>query len=231
MGGSVPKPLVNLAGKPIIAHLVDAVREAGVDEIALVVGSNESLLRELFGNSVKYVSQPEPLGTAHAVQCAIPLIEQFDTVMILVGDSPLLRPATLQHLLNIQLASGSEAAILTGNFKQHYPYARVIRDENQHFLRCVEERDATPTEKRIQEYMTSHFCFAVPGLLTNLPQLKPHPVTGEIYLTDLINLYAKNGKTVETIVVPDSIELVGLNTPEDVAWAEMVFARASFNRI
>ncbi|HCW76531.1 MAG TPA: UDP-N-acetylglucosamine pyrophosphorylase [Candidatus Marinimicrobia bacterium] len=221
MGNSLPKPLVLLNHQPLISYLIHTVRAISVTDIALVVGYGADLVVGEIGDAVNYyIRQPEQLGTGHAVTCALKLIEQYDSVLILMGDNPLLSPKTIQNMLEIQKVTNSPAVILTGQFDRHFPYARVVRDDHHRLIKCVEERDATVDEKTITEYMTSQFLFAVPVLLEMLPQLRPHPQTGETYLTDLINYYVQAGYDVETVIAENYQELVGLNTPEEVAWAE-----------
>lgn len=220
MASTLPKPLVPLNHRPMISYLIQSVRALKVADIAVVVGHGADLVETVLGDGVKYIRQPAQLGTAHAVQCALPLIEHYDKVLILMGDNPLLRPNTLQHMMEFQNTTSAPAVILTGQFDTHFPYARVVRDAQHRLIKCVEERDATADEQTISEYMTSQFLFSVPVLLKMLPHLRPHRHTGETYLTDLINQYLQHGYGVETCLVGDYRELVGLNTPEDVAWAE-----------
>lgn len=227
MKNALPKPLVPLNSKPLVSYLINTLHNTGVSNIALVVGHGAVAVKAHFGNAISYVTQPEQHGTAHAVQCAIPLIRQYDKVLILMGDNPLLRVKTVRDFIRFQGESESPAAIMTGHFERHFPYARVIRNTQGSLLKCVEERDATEIEKRITEYMTSQFLFETAPLLEMLPQVPPHPLTGEIYLTDLINLYLRHNHPVGTFTVDDYQELVGLNTPEDVVWAEKVLATRS----
>ena len=221
MGGPLPKPLVPLAGKPLINHLLDTLHQSHLNKIALVIGHQADRIKAYLGDSFEYVMQPEPLGTAHAVMCAAALIKRYEKVLILMGDNPLLLPETLKNLLKIQSETASPAAILTGRFETHFPYARVVRDEQNHLVKCVEERDATENELKIREYMTSQFLFESSLLLQMLPQLQPYPVTSEIYLTDLVNLCLQRGVSVETLAVAEFQQLVGLNTPDDIRWAEI----------
>ena len=112
----------------------------------------------------------------------------------------------------------------TADFAQHFPYARIIRDAEDQVSAVIEERDCTPAQAEITEYLTSHFLFDAEALWSVLDRVEAHPVTAERYLTDTIGLLLAEGQRVEAVAIDDWRELVGLNTPEDVAWAEGIIA-------
>ena len=120
--------------------------------------------------------------------------------------------------------TGAACSFLTAAFGQHYPYARVIRGLDGSVDAVIEERDCTPDQLHINEYLTSHFLFDAEALWSVLEDVKPHPDTEERYLTDAIGLLLAQGERVEAVQIDDWRELVGLNTPEDVAWAEGILS-------
>jgi bifunctional N-acetylglucosamine-1-phosphate-uridyltransferase/glucosamine-1-phosphate-acetyltransferase GlmU-like protein len=224
MRSPLPKPLVPVAGRPIIDHLIDAVRAAGVSTISVVVGHQAERMREHLGEDILTPLQAVRDGTAHAVDVAKQTVEGADEVFVFVGDSPLISDASIQKLQQVHRATGAACSFLTADFGQHYPYARVIRDGEGRVSAVIEERDCTPEQEALTEYLTSHFLFDAAALWSVLDAVEAHPVTSERYLTDTIGLLLAAGQRIEAVAIDDWRELVGLNTPEDVAWAEDIIA-------
>ncbi len=219
MKSNLPKPLVPLEGKPLLGYLLDALEVSAVAAQWVVVGHQGDLVKEFVGDRAACVWQPERLGTAHAVECALPrLPESCDDLLVFVGDSPLIRPQTIQRLVQRHHSTRAACAFLTATFGQHFPYARVITEQDQ-LVKVVEERDATEAEKEVREYLSSHFIFQKQALDRFIPLISPHPRTAERYLTDAIDLLMEAGETVTFEKIDDYRELVGLNTPQDLAWA------------
>ena len=222
MRSPLPKPLVPVAGEAIIHRLLRSIERAGVSRVAVVVGHGADEMREALDPRYATPFQAVRNGTAHAVDVAREAVAGAKDVFVFVGDSPLLRPESIQELVRHHRASGAGCTFLTSTFGAHYPYARVIRDQTGRVTGCIEERDCTAEQAQITEYLTSHFLFDGPTLWPILDRVPTHPVTGERYLTDVIGLMLEDGHGVEAVSIEDWRELVGLNTPEDVAWAEGV---------
>lgn len=224
MQSPLPKPLVPVAGRPILDHLIEATQAAGIDEISVVVGHQAEAMRAHLGASVHTPYQAERNGTAHAVDVARSSVESADEVFVFVGDSPLIRPSSIELLQEVHRETGASCSFLTASFEQHYPYARVIRGIDGSVDAVIEERDCTPAQMEVNEYLTSHFLFDAEALWSVLDRVQAHPDTGERYLTDTIGLLLADGERVEAVNIDDWRELVGLNTPEDVAWAEGILS-------
>lgn len=224
MRSSLPKPLVPVAGEAILHRLLRAVGEAGIQTISVVVGHGAEEVRAALGPEVHTPLQSTRDGTAHAVSVARSSVEGADLVFVFVGDSPLLSADSICSLAETHLKTRAGCTFLTSSFDKHFPYARVVRDGSGRVTACVEERDCTAEQALITEYLTSHFVFDGPTLWPLLDRVEPHPITGERYLTDVIDLMLSEGHRVEAVSIEDWRELVGLNTPEDVAWAEAVLA-------
>ena len=224
MCSSLPKPLVPVAGEAILHRLLRAIEEAGIGRVAVVVGHGAAEVRASLTPRYSTPMQETRDGTAHAVSVAQSELNEVASVFVFVGDSPLLRPESIQKLAQQHQESGAACSFLTSQFEQHFPYARVIRDSDGRVTACIEERDCSKEQAQISEYLTSHFLFDGPLLWSFLDRVVPHPVTGERYLTDVIGLMIQEGHRVEAVAIADWRELVGLNTPEDVAWAEGVLA-------
>lgn len=220
MQSPLPKPLVLFRGQPMLLLILDALQKAGVNECAVVVGFEGEKVIKAMGKRVKAVWQREQNGTAHAVEQARELGFAGKDVLVFVGDAPLIRPQSIQFLSEVHTQTQADCTFLTANFEETFPYARVIRQANGRVSKVLEERDASETEKKSREYLSTHFIFKGEMLEKFLPQVQPHPVTGERYLTDLIGLILDAGGRVETAVIEDYRELVGLNTQEELRVAE-----------
>lgn len=224
MRSPLPKPLVPVAGRPLIHHLIDAVRGAGVEQIAVVVGHGAEAVRAALPPGVATPTQTVQDGMASAVACAESVLQGAETLFVSVGDSPLLSAAAIQSLLRRQAETGAAAAFLTARFPAPLPYARVLRGPDGALLACKEERDCTPEEAATPYYLSSHYVFDAAALWRHLPAVVHHPETGERYLTDVLPAMLAAGERVEVVEIEDWTELVGLNTPEEVAWAEALLA-------
>lgn len=222
MGASVPKPLVPVGGRPMIHRLIEAVQGAGIDTISAVVGHGAEQMRAALPEGVATPFQAVRSGTADAVAMAEKSVAGAAAVFVLVGDSPLLTAGALRRLLDHHEATGAACSFLTADFAQPFPYARVIRGPDGGVTGCIEERDCSPEQRKITELLTSHYVFDAAALWSRLPDIPRHPTTGERYLTDIIGLLLSDGRRIEALRIDDWRELVGLNTPADVAWAEGV---------
>jgi bifunctional N-acetylglucosamine-1-phosphate-uridyltransferase/glucosamine-1-phosphate-acetyltransferase GlmU-like protein len=222
MRSDLPKPLVPLAEKPLVQHLLEALGEAGVTKQIVVVGHDAPRVRAALGPHVHTALQPVLNGTASAVEAAQAAAGDSSEVLVTVGDSPLLTARSVRRLLEHHRKTEAACTFLTAHFERHFPYGRVLRDSEGRVIGCVEERNATPEQRRIQEYLSSHYVFQAEALWRVLPRIGAHPDSRERYLTDIIALLIQGGERVEALVIEDWKELVGLNTPEDVAWATEV---------
>jgi bifunctional UDP-N-acetylglucosamine pyrophosphorylase/glucosamine-1-phosphate N-acetyltransferase len=215
-----PKVLVPLLGKPIAQHLLDNLERGGIDDLTLVVGHRADEVRRALGPRYGYVLQEQQLGMAHAVEMARPVLSgRADHVMVTVGDSPLLRPASVRRLVEHHMATGAACTFFTAHYDPPPPYARVIRDRAGRVRCCIEERDCSPEQRLVRELLTSHYVFEAGALWDHLHEVPVHPVTSERYLTDITRSFERRGMRMEAVVVDDAAELTGLNTVEEVAMA------------
>lgn len=221
MRSDLPKPLISFKGKPIVKHIIEAFSGAGICDITLIVGYEAEKIKSVIGTAVSYVIQREQKGTAHAVLQATKYINFTEQpVFVFVGDAPLITADTIQKLETHHIHSGASCTFLTSIFDVPLPYARVIRNDAGIVIACAEEKNATQKQLAIKELLSSHFIFKGEDLLACIDQVEADSLTGEYYLTDIIALFLSNGMKVESLKINNYQELVGLNTPEDVAWAE-----------
>lgn len=221
MRSHLPKPIVPFKGKPIVSYLIDAFMHTGVEDIYLIVGHGADEVRAEIGEEVHYVYQLEQKGTAHAVlQMKDSTIWQDANVFVFVGDSPLIQASTIKLLEKHHRDSQASCTFLTADFPIHLPYARVLKNDSGQLIGCIEEKNATTDQLKITELLTSHFIFKGNDLFNHLSEIKADKDNQEYYLTDIIQLFLNKGMLVETLKIDSYKELVGLNTPEDIAWAE-----------
>jgi bifunctional N-acetylglucosamine-1-phosphate-uridyltransferase/glucosamine-1-phosphate-acetyltransferase GlmU-like protein len=221
MQSTLPKPIVPFSGKPMVSHIVSAFKAAGIKDVFLVVGYGADQVMKTVGDQVGYIQQQQQNGTAHAVLQGKNILPfQGKNVFVFVGDSPLISPSTIKKLQDYHEATNAVCTFLTADFPTGFPYARVVRDDQGNLLKCVEELNATNKEKAITELLSSHFIFNGDMLFEALPRIKPDSQNGEYYLTDCIGIFLKEGKKVSVLKIDSYMELAGLNTPEEVAWAE-----------
>jgi len=227
MKADLAKVLFPMAGRPLVDHVLDTVAAAGIDRTIVVVGHQAERVREaLAGRSVSFAVQAEQLGTGHAVLMAAPqLAGETGEAVVLAGDVPLIRPATLTALLDHQRESGAAMTVLTAVLPDAAGYGRIVRDAGDgSVLAIVEHKDCTGEQRAIREINSSIYAFNIPFLLGCLPRLGRSNRQGEYYLTDTVAMAREQGLGVEA-VVGDFEELSGINTRDQLTAAEAVLRR------
>jgi len=223
MRSKLPKALHPVCGKPILAHILDALAEAGVTRRIVVVGHEGEAVRKTldarYGDGVlEYVEQVEQRGTGHAALMAQPLLAAHQgTSLIVPGDAPLLTAGVLRDLLQTHVTRKAGATLLTAVLSDAGAYGRVLRDPNGDVSGIVEARDASPEQREVREINTSVYAFASAGLFRALRDLKPNNAQGELYLTDAIRLLKEAGSSIAAVVAPDPDIVLGVNTRVELA--------------
>lgn len=222
MKSSLVKVLHPAAGRPMINWPVDAARMAGAAPIVLVVGHQADAVKENFKNDQDIVCamQEEQLGTGHAVSCAGEALKAFSgTVLILCGDTPLLRAATLVDLIEFHRSRNAAVTVLTAIMDNPYGYGRVIRDETGQIQRIVEQKDATQEELSVCEINSGIYCMESEFLFRNIGSINSNNAQGEFYLTDLISMATAQGVICLARSTADSSEIMGVNDRVQLAEA------------
>jgi bifunctional UDP-N-acetylglucosamine pyrophosphorylase/glucosamine-1-phosphate N-acetyltransferase len=226
MRSSLPKVMHSLAGQPMVCHVMDTARALEPANLVVVVGNDADLIKEAVGEGVTYVTQAEQLGTGHAVkQVKQSVAGRAETVLVLYGDTPLVRVDTLRQLVAQHNRAG--AAVTNLSFLPHDPggYGRILRDtEINKVVGLVEERKATTEQRAIGEVNSGVLCFRDEWLWPNLAQVEQRP-GGEFYLTDLMNLACEQGEPVVAFPAPDPLEGLGVNDRAKLAQAEAEMRR------
>ena len=214
MKSQTPKVLHQIAGRTIIEHLLTEVDALSPKELRVVIGSGRDLvephLKEVSPNS-KIVIQEERNGTGHATQIALADLSSKGTVLILAGDIPLLKGATLKEFIESHHANKSVASVLTAELPDPTGYGRIVRDSDGAIEAIVEDRDATEDLKLIDEINTGVYLFDIETLQEHVKKLKKNNAQGELYLTDVIKEIKDSGAKAMAILALDFTEILGIN--------------------
>ena len=227
---SLPKVLHPVAGRPMLAHVLDAVGDATNEmpvNIVIVVGHGAHLVQETFLSSrpadhrLQFVEQAQRLGTGHAVLQAAPLLDDATPTLVLYGDVPLIRATTLQRLF----AASGDIALLTVQLAQPAGYGRIVRDWHGNVLRIVEERDADEDERKLTEVNTGILIAPTSKLKHWLKALSNNNAQREYYLPDVIAQAVAEHCRVVAVDCPDPDETLGVNSKEQLAAVERIAQR------
>ena len=225
-----PKPLHLLCGRPMILHVLDAMAEIDVRRVVVVVGHRgEWVTKTLVQHApptmeIEFVEQLARTGTGDALAVGLTGLpdddDETEDVVVLPGDTPLLRPQTLAALVRAHRAEGAGATLLTAVVDNPTGYGRVVYGKDGDVTRVVEEADATDQEKEIDEVNTSIYCFRRSILAATLRRLSPANSQGEYYLTDAVAVLQSAGYAVRSLLLSDSMEAAGVNDRAQLAVAE-----------
>jgi UDP-N-acetylglucosamine diphosphorylase/glucosamine-1-phosphate N-acetyltransferase len=221
------KVLHEVLGKPMVAYVVETARRIAGDAVVLVVGHQAEEVRQVVspGAAVAFACQQQQLGTGHAVMCALPHIDvECEQVIILCGDVPLISESTLKAMIADHVETGRDATLLSVQLERPFGYGRVLLDHRQQVCGIIEEVDATTEQRAIQTINSGIYCFKYDFLAEALPLLTRSNAQGEFYLTDVIRIGYEMGRTIGACRGNDPLEVIGINTPDDLAQVEAVMA-------
>jgi bifunctional UDP-N-acetylglucosamine pyrophosphorylase/glucosamine-1-phosphate N-acetyltransferase len=223
MRSALPKVLHPLAGRPLLAHVLATARSLSPRRIIVVHGHGAEEVRKAFAEeTVDWVLQAEQLGTAHAVMQAMPRVGADADVLLLYGDVPLIRAATLKRLLE---AAGQGLAVLTADLEDPAAYGRVVRDSAGRVARIVEVRDASPAERAIREINAGFYALSAKRLSAWLKKIDNRNAQKEYYLTDLVGLAVAEGTAVVAVKAEQPWEAAGVNSKGELAALERVYQK------
>jgi bifunctional UDP-N-acetylglucosamine pyrophosphorylase/glucosamine-1-phosphate N-acetyltransferase len=229
MRSDLPKVLHPLAGRPLLAHVLDTARALSPRKVHLVHGHGADKVREAFaGEDIGWVLQGEQLGTAHAVMQAMPHVGADADVLLLYGDVPLVRAATLERLVG---AAGDGLALLTAELADPAAYGRIVRDASGRVTRIVEARDATPEERAIREINAGFYALSARRLGAWLKKIDNRNAQKEYYLTDLVALAVGEKVPVAAVKADDAWEVAGVNAKRELAELERQYQRMTCERL
>ena len=212
-----PKVLHEIGGKPILAHVIaTAEKVVPARDIFVIIGHEAERVREtVAGMGVNFVVQAEQRGTGHALMVARDALlgagNKYDQVIVLSGDAPMITAETIRMLSDFHIAQKADMTVLSADLDNPYGYGRVIR-EGARVLAIVEEKSATPQQKKIREINSGFYAFAGPALYEHIDRLSTANAHGEYYLTDMAGVFRRAHKKVVAIKTSDAGEVLGSNT-------------------
>ena len=224
MDSDLAKVLHPMAGQPLLTHVLSLLDRLGVGRPLVVIGHQADRVRAAFAQAdVEWVLQAEQRGTGHAVLMAGPALEDFEgTLLVVCGDTPLMRASTLNTLLERHKESGASVTVLSARVPDPTGYGRILRAADGRVTGIVEERDATEEQRQIDEINSATYAFEYKDLVQVLGRLTSRNSQGEYYLTDSVRLLLDEGRQAEAWCGPDYRELLGINTVAQLEEAERI---------
>lgn len=228
MNSSLPKVLHPVGGAPLLAHVLQACRQAGASPLHVVVGHGREQVQAAFAGQrdLVWVVQPEQLGTGHAVLMCQPALDGFrGDVLVIAGDMPLIQADTLRRLVEVHRREGAALSLATAELADPGGYGRIVRDANGRITAIVEHADCSPEQRRIHEVNISYYCFDGPSLFDALKRVRPNNAKGEYYITDALRILVADGRTIASLPGVPPEDALGVNSPEDLARVECLMQR------
>lgn len=221
MRSRLPKVLQPLAGRPLLGHVIETAKKLNADNIVTIFGHGGAQVQAAFAHeNVQWVEQAEQLGTGHAVQMTLPVLEQEGISLILSGDVPCVTQDTLQRLLDASRETGIGLVTLT--LEDASGYGRIVRDNNQ-IQAIVEHKDASEEQRQIKEINTGIYAVSNAKLHEWLPRLSNDNAQGEYYLTDIVAMALADGMQVASVQPEQAFEVEGINDRLQLAALERQF--------
>lgn len=230
MKSALPKVLHPIAGKPMVQHIIDTVNALGAKQLNLVYGHGADQLQSALAHNtnnnadnraLNWCHQAEQLGTGHAVQQALPHINDADDVLILVGDAPLIKKDTLAHLLDVKQTA--DIALLTVDASDPTGMGRIIRNDDGNVVAIVEHKDATDAQREIKEINTGIMVMSGADLKRWVGNLDNNNAQEEYYLVDVIEMAANEGKRIQTGKAQSEVEVEGVNNRVQLSRLERAY--------
>lgn len=222
MKSDLPKVVHTIDGKCLVDYVIDAAREAGAEDICLVVGyKNEVVKSNISHKDVSFALQEEQLGTGHAVKCAKDFLGTEGQTLILFGDTPLITGKTLLRLLEHHKKNGNTVTVLSSMIDDPTGYGRIIR-ENGAFVKSVEQKDANAAELESHEINSGMYIFDTKELSEALEVIQPNNAQGEYYLPDTLTVIKNKGLKVDAFALEEPTDITGVNDQEQLADAAKI---------
>ena len=212
MRSELPKVAHRILGVPMVGLVVDAARMSGVDRVVVVTGHGAEIVEALL-DGVPTCRQKLQHGTGHAVMSAREVLGDLDgSLLVLSGDTPLLRPETIARLCGERERSGAAVCLLTTHLGDPTGYGRIVRAADTAVAAIIEEKDCTPEQRAIDEVNTGTYCFDARSLFKHLDRLSTDNAQGEYYLTDIVGIFVAEGLAVDAMTSDEPTETLGVNS-------------------
>ena len=234
MKSALPKVVHEAGGLPIVEHVVQsALAMTPPDRIVVVTGHGAAQVEAcLTGYRTRFVRQTEQKGTGHALMVAAEQVPAREGLLVvLYGDCPLLSADTIDRLLRQHAQTGVAATVITALLDDPTGYGRMILDAEGNCLAIVEQKAATPAQLAVCEINSGIYCFDAALVWRHLPEIKPNAVSGELYLTDMVEILRHHGHDIKTLRVADPAEILGINTRVELAEADHYFRQRKARQV
>lgn len=220
-----PKVVHKVCGKEMVNHVIDVSKKSGVKDVVVILGHESETVKESIPSDSQIAMQTEQLGTGHAVKMAKEYINDDDTIVVLCGDTPLVKEDTLRRLFAYHVEKGYVATVLTTKVDNPTGYGRIIRDNHEDLLKIVEQKDASEEEKLVNEINSGIYCFDGKSLREALDLIDNNNAQGEYYLTDTIKIMRDRGEKVGAYNGSTIEELMGVNSRVELSKAEEIMRK------
>jgi UDP-N-acetylglucosamine diphosphorylase/glucosamine-1-phosphate N-acetyltransferase len=224
------KVLHEIQGQPMIHFVVDAARRIAGDDIIVVIGHQAQKVRAVVLDTAKplFAYQEQQLGTAHAVQCAVPQIpEHCEHVVVLCGDVPLIQPETIAELVDDHINARRDISLLAVELDNPFGYGRILLDDKKQISAIIEETDATDDQKLIKLINSGIYCIEKGFLLEALPKIRPNNTQGELYLTDIMSVGYQEKRKMGVMVGNSCQQILGINSCQDLETVDAIMQNRS----
>ena len=225
MESDLPKVIHTIDEKPMVEYVIAAVKEAGIEDICLIVGYKAEQVKEAVTSAVTYAYQEEQLGTGHAVKCAGDFIGEQGDVLVLCGDTPLITGKTIKSAMDFHKKSNNQMTVISAMVEEPTGYGRIIRDSEGNFVKNVEHKDATEEERKSKEINSGMYIFHASDLQSALAKINNNNAQGEYYLPDALEIIKKEGGRVDAYILEDADEMAGVNTKAQLQDAADIMAK------
>ena len=222
MKSTVPKVAHRILGEPLVRYVVDAARDAGCERVVVITGHRAEVVEALLNDS-ETIRQDRQLGTGHAVMCARDALAGVEgSLLVLSGDTPIVRSDTLAGLIALRESSGAALTLLTTHLHDPSGYGRIVRDRDGAVSGIVEHKDLAPDQHALNEVNTGTYCFDAAVMFAHLDRLTTQNAQGEYYLTDLVRVFNDEGLLVTALAADEPLETLGINSRVQLAEAARV---------
>lgn len=231
MKSKFPKVIHKVAGRTLLDHVIDATEEINSENVNVVIGYKKEMIKEKLERAVNFIVQEEQLGTGHAVMICDEKIPNYGDVMILTGDTPLLKGETLKSFVEFHRKNNNSLSVMSAEFDNPFGYGRIVKDNSGNLIKIVEQKDATDKEKNIKEINSGIYCVDAKKLKYTISKLNNNNSQSEYYLTDIVELLKNDNEKISSYIIEDRNEIIGVNTRAQLFQVEEVLKERIFNRL